>query len=89
MGACSPNLPMMASTSCSDSRGVLSFSPTLLVAPCLALSSADQGSTEVPVQIVIGVTAVCALTDAGEFDCWSDFRYGDSRHNVPDRFRAP
>ncbi len=31
--------------------------------------------------------AACAITDTAEIDCWSDFRRGDPRHNVPQRFR--
>ena len=37
---------------------------------------------------LFGDQAACAITVEGEIDCWSDFRRGDPRHNVPERFRA-
>jgi hypothetical protein len=36
---------------------------------------------------LFGDQAACAITSEGEVDCWSDFRRGDPRHNVPERFR--
>ena len=36
---------------------------------------------------LFGDQAACAITTEGEIDCWSDFRRGDPRHNVPERFR--
>ena len=50
----------------------------ILLAPVLALSLAvavaiiatDSTRAETPVKLVIGATAVCALTDAGEIVCW-------------------
>ncbi len=36
---------------------------------------------------LFGDQAACAITTEGEIDCWSDFRVGDPRHNVPERFR--
>ena len=37
---------------------------------------------------LFGDQAACAITTEGEIDCWSDFRRGDPRHNVPERFRT-
>ncbi len=37
---------------------------------------------------LFGDQAACAVTTEGEIDCWSDFRSGDPRHDVPERFRA-
>ena len=36
---------------------------------------------------LFGDQAACAITIDGEIDCWSDFRRGDPRHAVPERFR--
>ncbi len=36
---------------------------------------------------LFGDQAACAITSEGHIDCWSDFRKGDPRHNVPERFR--
>ena len=36
---------------------------------------------------LFGDQAACAITTEGEIDCWSDFRRGDPRHDVPERFR--
>lgn len=36
---------------------------------------------------LFGDQAACAITTDGHIDCWSDFRSGDPRHLVPDRFR--
>ncbi len=36
---------------------------------------------------LFGDQAACAITTEGHIDCWSDFRKGDPRHNVPERFR--
>ena len=36
---------------------------------------------------LFGDQAACAITVDGEIDCWSDFRQGDPRHDVPERFR--
>ena len=36
---------------------------------------------------LFGDQAACAITTEGHIDCWSDFRSGDPRHNVPARFR--
>ena len=36
---------------------------------------------------LFGDQAACAITTEGQIDCWSDFRRGDPRHDVPERFR--
>ena len=36
---------------------------------------------------LFGDQAACAITTEGHIDCWSDFRSGDPRHDVPARFR--
>ena len=36
---------------------------------------------------LFGDQAACAITTEGHIDCWSDFRSGDPRHDVPERFR--
>ena len=36
---------------------------------------------------LFGDKAACAITTDGEIDCWSDFRSGDPRQIVPERFR--
>ena len=38
---------------------------------------------------LFGDQAACAITAEGYIDCWSDFRRGDPRHDVPERFRPP
>ncbi|MXX31021.1 MAG: hypothetical protein F4Z51_02025 [Chloroflexi bacterium] len=38
---------------------------------------------------LFGDRAACAVTVEGGIDCWSDFRSGDPRQQVPDRFRPP
>lgn len=38
---------------------------------------------------LFGDQAACAITAEGEIDCWSDFRLGDPRLQVPERFRPP
>ena len=49
----------------------------------------DRESTESRVYTqVFGDQAACVIRDDGQIDCWSDFRRGDPRQNVPERFRA-
>ncbi|MDE2746365.1 MAG: hypothetical protein OXI41_10350 [Chloroflexota bacterium] len=36
---------------------------------------------------LFGDQAACAITTDGQIDCWSDFRQGDPRLDVPERFR--
>ena len=38
---------------------------------------------------LFGDQAACAITTQDHILCWSDFRRGDPRHNVPERFRPP
>ncbi len=37
---------------------------------------------------LFGDQAACAIRTEGQVDCWSDFRSGDPRLEVPERFRA-
>jgi len=36
---------------------------------------------------LFGDRAACAITSQGGIDCWSDFRSGDPRQDIPERFR--
>lgn len=36
---------------------------------------------------LFGDRAACAITTEGHIECWSDFRHGDPRHQVSQRFR--
>ncbi len=48
----------------------------------------DRETTEARNYVrLFGDQAACAITTEGEIDCWSDFRSGDPRHDVPERFR--
>ena len=48
----------------------------------------DRDATEANTYThLFGDQAACAITTEGHIDCWSDFRRGDPRHDVPERFR--